>query len=132
MNSYWFVLALCLALVVSLIQLLRRRRIREKYVALWIVVAIGVIVLGAFPGLTSSLARLVGIQLPANLVFTVALFFLLIVCVQLSVAVSSLEERTRRLTEEIALLRAERADSIPSTDPNGPADPTDLVDPADA
>ncbi|MDR1388049.1 MAG: DUF2304 domain-containing protein [Propionibacteriaceae bacterium] len=122
MSGYWFALALCLVLVVSLIQLLRRRRIREKYVALWIVVALAVIVLGAFPDLISGLARLVGVQVPSNLVFSVALLFLLIVCVQLSVAVSALEERTRTLTEEVALLRAEQtADDQPDETPD-PAD----------
>jgi hypothetical protein len=106
-TSYWFALALCAVLLIVLIQLLRRRRIREKYVALWLIVGLGVIVLGAFPGVPATLAQWVGVQLPVNLVFTVGLFFLLIVCIQLSVAVSSLEERTRTLTEEVALLRAQ-------------------------
>ncbi|MEK8228032.1 DUF2304 family protein [Oerskovia sp. M15] len=53
------------------------------------------------------MARLVGVEVPANLVFSSALVVLLVVCVQLSVGVSSLDERVRTLTEEIALLRLE-------------------------
>jgi uncharacterized small protein (DUF1192 family) len=48
--------------------------------------------------------------------------FLLIVCVQLSVAVSALEERTRTLTEEVALLRAEQT---ADDQPDETADPAD-------
>ena len=86
---------------------MRSRRIREKYVGLWLTVALAVVILGAFPGLAFWLAKVVGVQTPANLIFSAALTVLLIVCIQLSVALSSLEERARTLTEEIALLRQE-------------------------
>ncbi len=105
MTGYVFAVVLCALLVVSLVQLLRKRRIREKYAGLWILVALGVVVLGAFPSLAVGLARLVGVEVPANLVFATALVVLLIVCVQLSIGVSSLDERVRTLTEEVALLK---------------------------
>ncbi len=105
MSGYIFAVVLCVLLVASLVQLLRSRRIREKYVAIWILVALGVIVLGAFPALAGAVARLVGVVLPVNLVFATSLAVLLFVCVQLSVSMSSTEEKTRTLTEEVALLR---------------------------
>ncbi|KRC34170.1 DUF2304 domain-containing protein [Oerskovia sp. Root22] len=105
MSGYLFAVTLCALLVVALIQLLRKRRIREKYAGIWIIVALGVTVLGAWPGLAVGLAKLVGVEVPANLVFSSALVVLLVVCVQLSIGVSSLDERVRTLTEEIALLR---------------------------
>lgn len=105
MSGYIFAVVLCVLLVASLVQLLRSRRIREKYVAIWILVAFGVIVLGAFPGLAGAVARLVGVVLPVNLVFATSLAVLLFVCVQLSVSMSSTEEKTRTLAEEVALLR---------------------------
>ncbi len=105
MSGYLFAVTLCALLVVALVQLLRKRRIREKYAGIWIIVALGVTVLGAWPGLAVGLAKLVGVEVPANLVFSSALVVLLVVCVQLSIGVSSLDERVRTLTEEIALLR---------------------------
>ena len=91
MSGYIFAVVLCVLLVASLVQLLRSRRIREKYVAIWILVALGVIVLGAFPALAGAVARLVGVVLPVNLVFATSLAVLLFVCVQLSVSMSSTE-----------------------------------------
>lgn len=105
MSGYLFSVALCLVLIAFLVQLLRKRRIREKYAGLWIAVAIGVTILGAFPTVAQRIAQVVGVTLPVNLVFAVAILILLIVCVQLSVGVSGLDEKVRTLTEEVALLR---------------------------
>lgn len=105
LTGYVFAVALMVVAVVSLFLLLRSRRIREKYVGLWLGVAATVIILAVFPGLTLWLARVVGVQTPVNLLFSGALAVLLAVCIQLSIAISSLEERGRTLTEEVAFLR---------------------------
>ena len=105
MSGYTFAVASSVALVAFLVVLLRLRRLREKYAFIWIAVALGVCVLGAFPNLVMTLARLAGVQTPANLLFSASLLVLLLVCIQLSVEVTVLEEETRTLAEEIALLR---------------------------
>lgn len=104
-SGYVFAIVLVALVVVSLFLLLRGRRIREKYVGLWLGVAVVVIVLVAFPSFTYWLSRVFGVQTPINLLFSGALAVLLIVCIQLSVAISGLEERNRTLVEEVALLR---------------------------
>ena len=105
MSGYGFAVAACLVLVAFLVVLLRTRRLREKYAITWIVVGLGVCVLGAFPETMAALARTVGVQTPSNLLFAIALMVLLLVCIQLSVEVTSLEEESRTLVEEVALLR---------------------------
>lgn len=105
MSGYYFALAASLALVVFLVVLLRKRRLREKYATAWIIVAIGVCVLGAFPGTVEKIASIVGVETPSNLLFALALIVLLLVCIQLSVEVTMLEEETRTLAEELSLLR---------------------------
>ncbi len=105
MSGYWFALALAVVLVLFLVVLLRQRRLREKYAAIWLALAVVVVILGAFPGLAGTLARAVGVETPSNLLFAGAIVILLGVCVQLSVEVTTLEEETRTLAEEVALLR---------------------------
>ncbi|WP_024287627.1 DUF2304 domain-containing protein [Cellulomonas sp. KRMCY2] len=105
MTVYVTALVVCALLVVALLFLLRTRRIREKYAALWILLTVAVVLLGAFPQLAFWLSDLVGVQTPANLVFALAIVILLSVSIQLSAEVSNLEEETRTLAEEIALLR---------------------------
>ena len=107
MNVYITAILVCVVLALALVQLLRTRRIREKYAAVWILLTGGVLILAAFPQVAFWLSRLVGVQTPVNLVFALAIVVLLAVCVQLSAEVSGLEEETRTLAEEIALLRLE-------------------------
>ena len=104
-SGYLVALVGGLVTLAFMIELLRRRRLREKYAALWMGVAVVVLVGAIFPQITIWLAELVGVTTPVNLVFFLGLLVLLIVCVQLSGEVSGLEHENQTLAEESALLR---------------------------
>ena len=89
----------------SMLELLRRRQLKEKYAVLWLAVGMGMLVLGSFPVLLNKVADVVGVKDPPNLLLFVAALLLLLVCVHLSWEASRLEEKTRTLAEELALLR---------------------------
>jgi hypothetical protein len=89
----------------GILELVRRRQLREKYAALWLAVGLAVLVLAVWPGLLDRTADLIGIADPPNLLAFVGLVFLLGVCAHLSWEVSRLEEETRSLAEEVAILR---------------------------
>ncbi|MDQ2583201.1 DUF2304 domain-containing protein [Saccharothrix yanglingensis] len=105
----WRLLSLLAAVsvLVVVVEMMRRRKLREKYAGMWLLVALGVVVFAGVPGLPTFLADLTGIQLAANLLFAVAAFVLLFVVLQLSSEVGHLEEEVRTTVEEIALLRCE-------------------------
>jgi hypothetical protein len=96
-----------LAVLVAIFELVRRRQLREKYALLWAVVALVVIPLALFPRLLDTVSHSVGIASGVSLVLFLGLVFLLLVCIHLSWEVSRLEEETRTLAEDIALLRTE-------------------------
>lgn len=120
MNGYATALVLSLVTVASIVFLMRSRRIREKYAAAWILLAVAVVVLGAFPDVLGHLAGLLGVQTPVNLLFLVSGVILLIVSVQFSVEISQLEEETRTLAEEIALLRLDLEEGLAARDHSTP------------
>jgi hypothetical protein len=91
-----------------ILELLRRRQLQEKYAILWLVVAIATIPLAIFPRVIDRAADLLGIANGVSLVLFLGVVFLLLVVVHLSWEVSRLEEETRTLAEEVALIRAER------------------------
>jgi hypothetical protein len=91
-------------------ELLRRRQLREKYTVLWMGVGLIVVVLGFFPGLLNGLSNAVGVASGASLVLFLGVVFLLLVCIHLSWESSRLEEKTRTLAEEVALIRAQLAE----------------------
>lgn len=88
-----------------MVELLRRRQLREKYAVLWLAVSFAVALLALVPGLLSGAASAVGVKTPVNLLFFVSTLVLLLVSVHLSWECSRLEEETRTLAEEVALLR---------------------------
>lgn len=88
-----------------LIRLLTSGRLREKYSAIWIFVGALLITLAAWPGLLTWAADVAGFVLPANLLFMLAIILLLAVTLHLSLEASHLEDETRILAEEIAMLR---------------------------
>jgi len=98
---------LAVALLVLVFELLRRRRLREKYAAIWVAVAVGTMVLAIFPSLLYRGAALFGIQAPSNQLFLVSLVVLLAISLQLSGEVGQLEEQARTLAEEVGTLRLE-------------------------
>ncbi|MGI8645094.1 MAG: DUF2304 domain-containing protein [Nocardioides sp.] len=96
-----------LVTIVALFELLRRRHLREKYAVLWIVIAVGTVIVALTPGLLEWVALRIGVAVPANLLFFTASMVLLVVSIQHSYELGRLEDRTRTLAEEVALLRLE-------------------------
>lgn len=101
-----------LAILVMLFELLRRKHLREKYAVLWIVISFVTLLTALFPQVLFGLADLIGVQVPANLLFFIASLLLFAISVHHSHELGRLEDRTRTLAEEVALLRLD-----PGTEP---------------
>jgi len=121
MRAIIFFLIITVAILVSVFLLLRSGRLKERYAVLWALVGVACIVLVAMPKVLAVIADWVGIQVASNLLFTLAILLLLGVCLQLSLEVSSQEDKVRRLAEETAILRAELDARTPPKQ-GGPAD----------
>jgi hypothetical protein len=90
-----------------IVELSRRSQLRTKYMVVWLLVGLVIAVFAIAPGLFNSLADAVGVKNPPDLLLVIASLFLLMVCVYLSWELGRLEDKTRILAEEIALLRDE-------------------------
>ena len=74
---------------------------------LWLAVGLIILVLTIFPGLLDALGRATGVALPVNLLFFVGIIFLVLVALHLSWELSRVEHETRKLAEDIGILRLE-------------------------
>jgi hypothetical protein len=101
-------------LLVLIFELLRRRQLREKYTVLWMGVGLIVLVLGFFPKLLDRLSSATGVVSGVSLVLFLGIVFLLVVCIHLSWEASRLEEETRTLAEEVALIRTKLTELEPT------------------
>lgn len=102
-TSYIFGVLSALLTLVVVIEMLRRRRLRERHAIWWLVAGTLALVIGVFPDTLVWAARLIGVAVPLNLVFFVSVAVLFLVCIQHSAELTALEERTRTLAETVAL-----------------------------
>ncbi|MDJ0324899.1 DUF2304 domain-containing protein [Cryobacterium sp. PH31-AA6] len=100
--SYVFGIVAAVIALLLVIEMLRRRRLRERHAVWWILAGVLALIIGVFPQLVSWAATAVGIEVPINLVFFVSLTLLVFVCVQHSAELTDLESKTRLLAEHIA------------------------------
>jgi hypothetical protein len=103
-----------LAVLTLIISMLLRRRLREKYAILWLIIGVAILVLAVFPGLLYALAELLGVAVPSNLIFALAVVLLVGVSLHLSWELSLAEDEVRRVAEEVAILRADVDDLMRS------------------
>jgi len=100
-------LVIIVALLIFFISLLRKQKLDLKYCLVWIFALIGVAVLCIFPSLLDRLSILFGIGIPVNTLFLVGIAFLACISISLTIVVSRLSDRLRKLTQNIAILEYE-------------------------
>ena len=103
-----FAVLTSIATLAFIVDLVRRRKLKEEYSWLWIVTAAGMIVLSAWYGLIEEVTRLIGAVTVTTTLFLFGLLFLLVISVHFSTVISKLTTQVRRLTQELAILSAER------------------------
>ncbi|HEU4716708.1 MAG TPA: DUF2304 domain-containing protein [Bacteroidia bacterium] len=94
-----------LAFLVFISSLIVRGRLREEYAIIWIVCSALLIAFSFWRKGLDVMSKLIGVYDPPNLVFTGAIFAVMIYLLHLSVVVSRLQEQNKTLSQDIALLK---------------------------
>ena len=89
---------------VYITRLLRTKRIERKYVLLWYLVLIMLLILDLVPGALNGLTALLDFQLPVNMMFFAGFIFVLLILFSHTVILSELSKRNERLTQMVGLL----------------------------
>jgi hypothetical protein len=97
-------IAVCVVLILGVIELIRRGRLREEYAFVWLGSAVVFLVLSIWRGLFDTLARLLGIAYGPALLILVILLFGFVFLVHFSIVVSKLTGENKRLAQELAIL----------------------------
>jgi hypothetical protein len=91
-------------LLLAVLELVRQRRLMERYALLWLFSAIVILGLAVFRDGLETLSRTLGIAYPPNALFFVAFGFVLVLLLHFSMAVSRLTDQSKVLAQRIALL----------------------------
>ena len=95
------------ALLAWVVHLVRNQRLGLRDSLLWLGSTAVALVLVAVPSSLWGLAHLLGVKVPANALFALAFLYVLVNVLSVTITTSRNAERTRRLAQECALLRAE-------------------------
>jgi len=93
-----------LAMLFVVLELVRRRRLLERYALLWLFSAVALLALSAFQPLLIGIADLIGIAYPPSALFLIAFGFVLILLLHFSVAVSRLADQSKVLAQRLAIM----------------------------
>jgi hypothetical protein len=105
LRAHIAILILSIATLVFILRLVRRHRLRAKYSVLWVSLGVVLAIVASAPSLLERFSSAIGVKTPALTFLLMAITFLLVLSLHFSWELSRLEDRTRALGEEIALLR---------------------------
>lgn len=104
MNTVTYVFGIVAALLalVAIVELMRRGTLRERHAVWWFVGGFLALVIAVFPQTLSWAAQAVGVSVPANLVFFIAIGLLFLVSLQYGAELTRIEAKMRALAERSA------------------------------
>ena len=106
------VIVVALLIAFTVVWYVRRWRLKEQYSLLWLILAVGMVVPAAAPGLVEWFAdRLDVVDAPA-LLFFLALAFVAVMLFHYSLEISRLSDENRQLAQDLAIMRT-RIDEVP-------------------
>jgi len=99
--------AVSLVLLLVVFELIRSRRLRERYALLWLATGLVLVALSAWRGGLNTIARWFGVSTyPPAVLFAVGLLFVILVLLHYSTVISKLSDQNTILAQRLALLES--------------------------
>ena len=102
-----FALIVSMVVFVFVIEMVRRRRLREEYSVLWLATSLAMFVLVLRYEWLEALTTLIGAGLVTTTLFIGSLIFLMLLSVQFCIKISRLTDQVKNLSQENALMKLE-------------------------
>jgi hypothetical protein len=99
------IIAVSVVILLVIFELIRRRRLMERYAILWLLAGVTVVVLSVGQSLLVKLTHAAGISYAPSAVFAIAFLFVLAMLVQFSMTISRLSDQNTALAQRLALLQ---------------------------
>ena len=103
--------AATVGLLLIVLELVRRRKLLERYALLWLLSAVVLLGLAVWRGLLEQIASALGIFYPPSALFMIAFGFILVLLLHFSIAISRLADQSKVLAQRLALLEERERDA---------------------
>jgi len=94
-------------LFVIVFELVRRRRLMERYALLWLFATVTLLALAVWKDLLEEVAAAVGIYYAPSALFAIAFGFVLVLLMHFSLVISRLSDQNKVLAQRLGLLQRE-------------------------
>jgi hypothetical protein len=109
-----------LILLAVILELIRSRRLQERYAILWLLTGGTMFVLAIWRDGLARIADLAGIAYPPSALFVLVSLFILAVLLHYSTVISSLSDQNKILAQRLALLERDLKEAAGVTEPQRP------------
>ena len=92
---------------VFVFELVRKKQIREQYALLWLFFGMVFLIISIWRGLLELISVWLGIVYPPAAFLLILIMGIFLILIQYSVVISKLTEKTKRMSQEIGLLKEE-------------------------
>lgn len=98
------IIGICLVVaLLAIVNMIRKRKLELKYALSWLIAIVFVLIMDCFPVLLTRLSLFLGIWAPVNMIFFLGFCFSLLIIFVLTVTLSRMSERVRKLAQAVAL-----------------------------
>ncbi len=101
-----FAIAISVLICVVIVDLVRRRRLKEEYSLLWLVTGILLFILAMWYDLLKAITAFIGAVMTSSTLFFFGIIFLILINLHFSIRISELTDKVKNLVQELALVKA--------------------------
>lgn len=98
-----FAFLLGIGLIILILDLVRRKKLREEYSWLWMIFGATIVSMSIWDQLIVETANFIGIYEPIMVLFIFGIFFLLLICLHFCIKISKLTNQVKKLAQIIAI-----------------------------
>ena len=102
-----FAIVACIFIMLAVVDLVRRKKLREEYSWLWLLTGATITLLVVCYDLLVLITRLIGAVLPTTTLFIFGLLFLMLISLHYSIQISKLTYKIKEMAQELTLLKGE-------------------------
>jgi len=100
-------IVIAVTIFLGIISLIVKRKLNEEFSFIWLIIAFVFLILALIPEAGIKLAQYFGTILPINTLFFLSIILILFLCLYFSLKISTLTNRLKNLTQQVALLKSE-------------------------
>ncbi len=105
-----FAVLVSILIMVLVVELVRRRRLREEYSWLWLLTCAMIVLLVIWYDLLVIITHFIGAVAPTTTLFIFGLLFLMLISLHYSIQISKLSHQVKEMGQQLALLRGQLED----------------------